>query len=998
MKRKGQIYLFVAPVLLASILFTAKQTGSPAITAKQTHAPVALSSGVDTAWVRHYAGEPIPGIDRAVDVALDHSGNICVTGYMTSAKNGYDYYTIKYNSSGSQIWSARYDGKSGADVPVGICVDEAGNVYVTGTSGHDFATIKYDASGAEQWVARYNCPANAWSSVAGIAVDDSGNVFIAGTIEISNTNAFYVILKYDPFGKEKGVARYDARWGSGDEVAALALDSFGNVYVTGSNSTSSTWSDYATIKYNSAGVLQWAVRFNGPGNNSDKPAGLAVDASGNVYVTGSSTLPAGGANYVTIKYDGFGTQQWAAIHDGSDGTPALAIDDSGNVFVTGTSWGANSSSDYVTIKYNASGVEEWVARYNGPGNSEDKVTAFALDRLGNVYVIGSSGGLMIGDDFATIKYNANGIEQWVARYNGPDSTADIPTAIAVDESGAVYVTGAGDIHYMIGMPIELYCNYATVKYDPSGVEQWVAHYDGPGEIHATASEMAIDEAGNVYVTGYCPGEYSRRGWSADYVTIQYDAAGAVQWIARCQEGSQAARLVLDDSGNAYVTGFGDGGGYITVRYNASGETQWVAHCNRDVVAGYSWPGFPWQISLAVDRSGNVYVAGGVNITNDNSDYIIIKYDHAGNEQWAMTYDGPRHFFDEANAVAVDDSGNVYVTGTSHGNGADIATIKYNNLGIEQWVARFDGPGTGPANNWDMASDMAIDRDGNVYVTGRTRSAISGEDFVTIKYNASGVSQWIAHYSGGGWDEATALALDNASNVYVTGLSNGCGDFATVKYNNSGEQQWVARYSSSAGRSYDFPYDLTLDASGNVYVTGFGIDLRDDADFATIKYNPSGAEQWIAHYNGSGNSYDEAWCVAVDGAGNVHVAGTSSGGNWSIMTMIKYVESPTTVATQGSDALPAEYSLAQNYPNPFNPTTTIEFALPQASFVTLKIYDLLGNEVATLVAEKLPAGTHQRVWEAKGLASGVYLYRLQAGDPSAGSGQGFVQTKKLALLR
>jgi sugar lactone lactonase YvrE len=88
--------------------------------------------------------------------------------------------------------------------------------------------------------------------------------------------------------------------------------------------------------------------------------------------------------------------------------------------------------------------------------------------------------------------------------------------------------------------------------------------------------------------------------------------------------------------------------------------------------------------------------------------------------------------------------------------------------------------------------------------------------------------------------------------------------------------------------------------------------------------------------------------------------------------------------------PDNYALSQNYPNPFNPSTTIEFALPKSSFLTLKIYSLVGKEVATLVAEKLPAGKHQRVWEAKGLASGVYLYRIEAG--------GYVQTRKLVLLQ
>jgi hypothetical protein len=96
------------------------------------------------------------------------------------------------------------------------------------------------------------------------------------------------------------------------------------------------------------------------------------------------------------------------------------------------------------------------------------------------------------------------------------------------------------------------------------------------------------------------------------------------------------------------------------------------------------------------------------------------------------------------------------------------------------------------------------------------------------------------------------------------------------------------------------------------------------------------------------------------------------------------------AVSGITKIPLKWELEQSYPNPFNPSTTIEFALPKSAFVTLKVYNLLGEEVAMLVAEKLPAGKHQRVWEAKGLASGVYLYRLEAGE--------FVQTRKLILLR
>jgi hypothetical protein len=96
--------------------------------------------------------------------------------------------------------------------------------------------------------------------------------------------------------------------------------------------------------------------------------------------------------------------------------------------------------------------------------------------------------------------------------------------------------------------------------------------------------------------------------------------------------------------------------------------------------------------------------------------------------------------------------------------------------------------------------------------------------------------------------------------------------------------------------------------------------------------------------------------------------------------------------------PKEFKLNQNYPNPFNPSTTIEFVLPKSAFVTLKVYNLLGEEVVTLVAEQRSAGIHQFNWDASGLASGVYLYRLEARDPSAGSAQDFAQTRKLILMR
>ena len=96
--------------------------------------------------------------------------------------------------------------------------------------------------------------------------------------------------------------------------------------------------------------------------------------------------------------------------------------------------------------------------------------------------------------------------------------------------------------------------------------------------------------------------------------------------------------------------------------------------------------------------------------------------------------------------------------------------------------------------------------------------------------------------------------------------------------------------------------------------------------------------------------------------------------------------------------PTEYGLAQNFPNPFNPSTTIRYQLPKDGMVTLKIYDILGSEVATLVNEEKAAGRYEINFNAASLASGVYIYKIQAGDPSTSSGQSFVNSKKMILLK
>jgi len=430
----------------------------------------------------------------------------------------------------------------------------------------------------------------------------------------------------------------------------------------------------------------------------------------------------------TIVRDG---NDWIARYDGNaaqdDRAWDLAIDGVGNVYVTGESWGQNTYLDYATVKYDPNGVPQWVARYNGPGNGPDSAYAIVVDNSGYVYVTGSSSisASTTDGDYATIKYGCEGNEMWVARYDGPANDYDYAIAIAVDNSGNVYVSGSSwGIHK----------DYATIKYDPNGNQLWVARYNGPQDASDEIAALAVEDSGNVYVTG---GSDGYPGTDYDYATIKYDTNGNELWVARYD-------------GPAGGTDYADG--------------------------------------LAVDNSGNVYVTGGsTGIATGYYDYATIKYDTNGNLLWVGRYNGQANDSDYARDIVVDALGNICVTGWSYAyhretRNEDYLSIKYDPSGTELWASRYNGAGGG----CDRAQAINIGHSGNVYITGSSDGYESGGDYATIKYDSTGNQLWVARYSGptdkwGDW--ASALAIDNLDNVYVTGYSDGNGtlDYATLKY-------------------------------------------------------------------------------------------------------------------------------------------------------------------------------------------------------------------------
>ena len=421
-----------------------------------------INAQVTEEWVARYDGSS-GNYDEAYSVAVDHLGNVYVTGQSEIVSLNYDCVTIKYNPSGGQVWEQRYDGGINQnDIGYSIAVDAADDAYVLAKSHVDCVLFKYSTvQGNELWKKTY-----ANTTGYSMVLDDQTNIYVTGGgyNNIGGSLDFKTI-KFNFLGTEQWIAYYSGPDSLGDIASDISIDANGNVYVTGSVEGYLN-RDIATAKFNYLGALQWAQTYNGPANFDDgETSSIALDDSGNVYITGSSEQSYGVRDYVTIKYNTNGVLQWIKRFDfgGDDLVKDIAVDNNRNIYVTGWSEGIGTSIDYATIKYNSEGDQLWISRYNGPDSLQDGAYALTLDATGNVYVTGGSAKDWY-EDCVTIKYNSNGSEIWVQRYNGPGNGWDQGKAIAVDAAGNVYVTGGS---YGDGTKTD----YVTIKYSQTtGVE------------------------------------------------------------------------------------------------------------------------------------------------------------------------------------------------------------------------------------------------------------------------------------------------------------------------------------------------------------------------------------------------------------------------------------------------------------------------------------------------------------------------------------------------
>ncbi|HMQ67415.1 MAG TPA: T9SS type A sorting domain-containing protein [Ignavibacteria bacterium] len=491
--------------------------------------------------------------------------------------------------------------------------------------------------------------------------------------------------------------------------------------------------------------------------------------------------------------------------------------------------------------------------------------------------------------------------------------------------------------------------------------QWANLYTN-GNYSPTYGYRLISVSNNLYSVGVSAvfGRY-------DMALLKYSTKGNIIWSRRFDTLSSisngGACILADDSGNLFV------GGTSLWKYDMKSNLLW----NKQLTSGKGIP------SLFLDKENYILMSSEF----ANNSFLIRKYSYSGDSLWEKRFKPEGTIAARWKDAAKDNEDNIITAGYMNkpgiGDVYDFMTVKFSSDGDSIWANRFD---QGIDN---LCYAMTVDDSNNVYVTGNTQNA--NYDMVTIKYSPDGSLIWQKIFNGGSGDTGYDIEVDKDENVYVAGRAGGLG-LTITKYDKNGNVIWFRNRPDNA--IGNFPV-LRLDKENSAYMAFFLVTPQGGEMCAIEKYDTEGNPKWLAKYGiDSTTSLQKIYDFFIDSTFSIYATGRSKN---TIMTL-KFVQTPTSLNETNSQIV-KDFYLSQNYPNPFNPSTIINYNCSMFNFITLKVYDVLGNEVATLVNENKPAGSYKVEFSAESigrdLASGIYFYSLSVDGV-------VVDTKRMVLLR
>lgn len=860
-------------------------------------------------WVNTQAGTG-DNSDKFYVIKSDLAGNLICAGYTFGTGTNWDALLVKMTSAGDTLWTRTFNGTgNGIDKFLFMSVDGADNIYVSGTTdgagtGDDLLTMKYNGSGALQWSATYNyAPYNENEGSAGIEVASTGDVYVTGWSDrdsTQNTNNDIVTVKYNASGVQQWANRYNGLGNSTDEAIGITLDNLENPVIVGRTNVAGGNDNMITIKYTTTGTISWTANFDRGAAKDDKGVAIIADGSGNIIVTGSSNNTSDD-DIAIIKYNSLGVQQFATYYNNgnNDYPDAMALGTVGVIYLVGHTDvlpGAGGDYDYVVLKISATGVIQWSTVYGNPINKDDDPSDITLDVSNNIYITGKSDSSTTTTklyDWLTIKLNSSGVMQWAKYHYGTNNPSDDTGEGVLLKSSTLYVVGTAQ--NSITQKDATVISYNTT----TGAKTVIKNYNGKGDFTDKTNAIVTDKLNNVYSVGYV-----RAPEQGKNIFIQkVNASGVTQWFKSydfTNEDDEANAITLDTLGNMYVCGYSNGNGtgndFILLKLNSLGDTVWTRTYD-----------FTGENDIAVSvllntAATNIFITGYSDATPTaykNYDIATLKYNTAGTQLAVVRYSGAAGGADKP-VKMVFNSNSLFLAGnTWNGTNNDLITIKYNLSLVQQYASILSID----ASSNESADDITVDA-GNAYVAGNSYSAAQLDNYTLVKYNSTGVQQWVSSYNGPAslTDKPNALCV-TAAGVFITGRSalsaTDTSDILTIKYDkNTGAQNWLSRYSRSSV-SDDRGTVIAADKFNNICIAGRSTDATSKFDMATLIYDPAGNRKFTAFYNGAGASDDYSTAMAFSTEGYLYQGGytTNIAGNFDITTL-KYCT--PSIAYAGAD--------------------------------------------------------------------------------------------------
>ena len=851
------------------------------------------------------------------------------------------------------------------------------------------------------------------SGAYSVAIQNDAKIVVGG-YSYNGDNNYFTSVRFNPdgnldksFGTNGIVITPVTNFSS--FIRSVIIQNDGKILVGGGavNDMNGNDIDFALVRYNSDGSLDNSFGSNGKitipiSSKTDYISSLAIQIDGKIIAVGESYI--NDLDFAVVRYNSngsldnsFGVNGKITTQMGETDIPrTLSVQTDGKIVVGGYS-GSGGKYDFAIVRYNSDGSLDNTFGTSGKvitsfGDSGNTVCSIKLLNNGGIEAIGYS----ITDfkcNLTVVHYHSDGS---LDSTFGTSGIMNIPTeytseihppvdySVVKQDDGNLVTFGKtlDGINYNFTLNRFNTNGNLDKTFGTSGIT--ITKF-GVSKYYLSSVVIQSNQADQKIVTA----GHSWNGNNFDFALSCYNSDGSldnsfgINGNITTTIGSSDAfanSAAVQSDGKIVITGSSRDGNkkvFTTVRYNEDGSLDNTFGTGGKVITPFSSED-SYANSVIVQKDGKILAAGlsptsfGIGISTHS--FTIVRYNSDGSLDSDFGTNGivVKRFgssSSEITSLGVQGDDKIIAAGFSSGLGGGKVFV----------LARY---------NPDGKMDTAFSDDGIVTTS---VGKIEGQ---TIGSSISGIN---------------SISIQNDGKIIACGYcTNGesggaiAKDFALTRYNVDGSLDSTFGTDgiiiTSISSLDDIAYSVKVQEDGKIIAGGY-TDSGIDEDYAIVRYNNDGSLDSTFETNGiSVNNFGASGniikSIALQEDGNIIAAGYSANSDSSNVVNIvaRYLGTNKTTSTSGNNInkVPTSFNLSQNYPNPFNPSTVISWEQPFSSHISLKVYDILGREISTLVNEEKTAGNYEVTFDAKNLASGIYFYRLQAGN--------YTSIKKMILLK